>query len=105
MRVVNGLSEAGIGTSWLSASRFDAKRAPVPDVVGLSQSVLQRKLGGSVAPVCGPLFFMDFPRFLCLELRPIPTRNLHRVVLGQFVFVVGPLEETTLEEDKREIFY
>lgn len=47
---------------------------------------------------------MDFPRFLCLELRPVPTRDLHRVVLGQFVFVVGPLEETTLEDDRGEIY-
>lgn len=37
MRVMNGLSEAGTGKSWLSASRFDAKRAPVPDVVRLSR--------------------------------------------------------------------
>lgn len=73
-------------------------------VIGLSLSLLRRKLRGPVAPVCGPFFFMDFPRFLCLELRPVPTRDLHRVVLGQFVFVVGPLEETTLEDDKGEIY-
>lgn len=105
MHVMNGLSEASTGKSWLSASPFDAKRAPVPDVVRLSQLALQRKLGGPVAPVCGPFFFMDFLWLLCLELRPIPARNLHRMVLGQFVFVVGPLEETTLEEDRREIFH
>lgn len=64
----------------------------------------REKLGGPVAPVCGPFFFMDFSRLLCLELWPIPTRNLHRVVLGQFVFVVGPLEETTLEGGEKRDF-
>lgn len=82
----------------------EAKTAPVPHmVIGLSPSLLRRKLRGPVAPVRGPSFFMDFPRLLCLELRPVPTRDLHRVVLGQFVFVVGPLEETTLEEDRGEV--
>lgn len=47
---------------------------------------------------------MNFPRLLRLELRPVPAGDLHRVVLGQFVFVVGPLEETTLEDDRREIY-
>lgn len=105
MRVTNGLWEAGAEKSWLSMSQIDAKKAPVPGVVWLSQSVLQKKLGGPVTPVCGPFFFMDFARLLCLELWPIPARNLHRVVLGQFVFVVGPLEETTLEENRTEMFY
>lgn len=90
MRAINGPSEAGTEKSHM--------------VMGLSPSVLRRKLRGPVAPVCGPFFFMDFPRLLCLELRPVPTRDLHRVVLGQFVFVVGPLEETTLEDDRGEIY-
>lgn len=98
MRTINGPAQ-----KFWDVTR--AKTAPVPHmVIGLSQSLLLGELRGPIAPVCGPFFFMDFPRFLCLELRPVPTRDLHRVVLGQFVFVVGPLEETTLEDDRGEIY-
>lgn len=97
MCVINGPSEGGTGKC--ATSPMQRRRQ-----IGLSQSVLQRKLGGPVAPVCGPFFFMDFPRLLRLELRPVPAGDLHRVVLGQFVFVVGPLEEATLEDDRREIY-
>lgn len=45
--------------------------------------------------MCGPFLFMN-ARFLCLELWPLLARDLHRVVLRQFVFEMGSLEETTL---------
>lgn len=80
----------------VAGPRFRSRCDDSSGVIGPSRSVLQRKLGGPVAPVCGPFLFVDFPRLLCLELGPVPARDLHRVVLGQFVFVVGPLEETTL---------
>lgn len=64
----------------------------------LGQSVLSREseLRGSVTPVGGPVLFRHDSRLLSLELWPILARNLHRVVLRQFVFVVAALEEATL---------
>lgn len=56
----------------------------------------QSELGGPVTPVCGPFLFMYHSRLLRLELWPVLPRNLHSVVLWQFVFVVGPSEEATL---------
>lgn len=58
--------------------------------------MLQSELRGPVAPVGGPFLFMGDSRLLRVELGPVLARNLHRVVLRQFVFVVGPLEEATL---------
>lgn len=66
------------------------------DLNEFSQSVLQSQLRGPVAPVRGPFLFMDNSWLLSLELWPVLARNLHRVVLRQFVFVMGPLEEATL---------
>lgn len=54
------------------------------------------ELRGTVAPVRGPVLFRHDSRLLSLELWPILARNLHGVVLRQFVFVVGALEEATL---------
>lgn len=54
------------------------------------------ELRGTVAPVRGPVLFRHNSRLLSLELWPILARNLHGVVLRQFVFVVGALEEATL---------
>lgn len=59
------------------------------------------ELGGPVAPVCGPVLFRHDSRLLSLELWPILARNLHRVVLRQFVFVVGALEEAALSAARR----
>lgn len=63
-----------------------------------SQTELQ-KLQGPVTPVRGPFLFVDTSRLLGLELRPMLTRNLHRVVLGKFVFVMAASEEATLSDD------
>lgn len=79
---------------------FDPKAEWVPhaELNKLGQSVLSRELElwGPVAPVSGPVLFRHDSRLLSLELWPILARNLHRVVLRQFVFVVGALEEATL---------
>lgn len=45
---------------------------------------------------------MDNSCLLSLELWPVLAGNLHRVVLRQFVFVVGALEEATLSEGRRK---
>lgn len=63
--------------------------------------MLQSELWCPVAPVRGPFLFMDNSWLLSLELWPVLARNLHRVVLRQFVFVVGPLEEATLSAQER----
>lgn len=61
-----------------------------------SVSARELELGRPVAPVCGPVLFRHDSRLFSLELWPILARNLHRVVLRQFVFVVGALEEAAL---------
>lgn len=66
----------------------------------VSKSVFQWELRGPVTPVCGPFLFMDNSRLLSLELWPVLARNLHCMVLRHFVFVVGPLEEATLPQER-----
>lgn len=63
--------------------------------VGSVHRCFKSELWGPIAPVRGPLLFMDTSRLLSLELRPVLTRDLHRVVLRQFVFVLSTSEEAT----------
>lgn len=64
----------------------------------ICQSLLGGDLRGPIAPVRGPFLFMNHSRLLGLELWPVLARNLHRVVLRHFVFVVSPSEKATLSE-------
>ena len=56
----------------------------------------QGQLGGAIAPVGAPFLLLDGPRLLSGELRSVLARDLHRVILGHLVFVLGPLEKATL---------
>lgn len=73
----------------------------------VSNSDSASMLQGPITPVCGPFLFVDASGLLRLELWSKLTRNLYRVVLREFVLIVGTSEEATLpqyadEESKQQ---
>ncbi len=71
--------------------------SPLYSLVGVHVAEDKRmliRLDCSITPVGSPLFFVQ-NKSLVLKLCLL-TQDLHSLILGHFIFILNPLEETTL---------